>query len=72
MTIKDGFLMMKITKKANERDVERTSMVAGVVSSCLAPWFETQIPSTPCFTDASASSTVITPFTTIFIVVFFL
>ena len=47
-------------------------MVAGVVSSCLAPWFDTQMPSTPCFTEARASSTVITPFTTIFIVVFFL
>lgn len=41
-------------------------MVAGVVSSCLAPWFEIQMPSTPCLTASEASSAVITPFTTIY------
>jgi hypothetical protein len=38
-----------------------TSMVAGTVSNCLAPWFETRIPSTLCLTEANASSTVMTP-----------
>mmetsp|Transcript_19966 Transcript_19966/g.58321 ORF Transcript_19966/g.58321 Transcript_19966/m.58321 type:complete len:206 (+) Transcript_19966:440-1057(+) len=47
----------------------RASMVAGTVSSWRAPWFDTRMPSTPCFTASRASSAVITPLTTIFILV---
>mmetsp|Transcript_2440 Transcript_2440/g.8579 ORF Transcript_2440/g.8579 Transcript_2440/m.8579 type:complete len:218 (-) Transcript_2440:579-1232(-) len=47
-----------------------TSMVAGTVSSCRAPWLLTQMPSTPWRTASSASSGVMTPFTTILMLVF--
>lgn len=31
-------------------------MVAGAVSACLPPWFETQMPATPALTASLASS----------------
>jgi len=44
-------------------DFRQSVYVADGPSSCLPPWFETTIPSTPCCTAKRASSPVVTPLT---------